>query len=110
MLVVLVTAEMWSIPRVREEFLSEEIRDGGGLCPGLSQERGIKVQHAVKIESFFFPPVLRKNKMCKHISPLARSLSLGRTLGFPKKPLLHQQTKEGGQRVRLRVHSDKAFR
>lgn len=54
--------------------------------------------------------MLRKNKMCKHISPLAHSLSLGRTLGFRKKPLLHQQTKEGRQRVRLRVHSDKAFR
>lgn len=53
-LVLLVTAEMWGIPRVGEEFLLEEIRDHGGLCCELLQEHGIKVQHAVKIESFFF--------------------------------------------------------
>ena len=60
MLVLSVTAELWGVPRVREEFLPEEIRDGGGLCPELSQERGIKVQHAVKIEPFFFPSCAEK--------------------------------------------------
>lgn len=74
-----------------------ERRDGAGLFPQLTQERGIKVPHAVKIESFFLLPLLRRNKMCKHISPLAYSLSLGRMVGFPKKPLLHQQTEEGRQ-------------
>lgn len=37
--------------------------------------------------------MLIKNKMCKHISPLARSLSLGRMLGFLKKLMLNQQIK-----------------
>lgn len=74
-----------------------ERRDGAGLFPQLVQEHGIKVPRAVKIESFFLLPLLGRNKMCKHISPLAYSLSLGRMVGFPKKPLLHQQTEEGRQ-------------
>lgn len=50
--------------------------DGTGLFTQLPQEHSIKVPHAVKIESFFLLPLLRRNKMCKHISPLACSLSL----------------------------------
>lgn len=97
------------VPGAGQEFLPEEIRAGGGLCPQLSKEHGITVQHAVKIEGVFFPLVLRKNKMCKPISPLSHSLSLGRTLGFPKKPLLHQQAETGREGGGRRVRVGEAF-
>lgn len=58
-LVLWVTAEMRGIPRVRGEFLMEEIRDGAGLCPELSQECDSKVQHT-KNGVFFFSSCAEK--------------------------------------------------
>lgn len=58
-LVLWVTAEMKGVPTVRGEFLMEEIRDGAGLCPELSQEHGIKVQHT-KNGVFFFSSCAEK--------------------------------------------------
>lgn len=88
-------------PGVGDRLLPEEIRDRGGLCPEVFQECGIKVQHTVKMESFlFFRPVLRKNKVRKHISPLAHSVS-GKSARIPKTPVLHQQSEAGRVRWNL---------
>lgn len=55
-------------------------------------------------------PLLRRNTMCKHISPLACSLSLQRVAGFPEKPLLHQHTEEGSSQARSESASGSAGR
>lgn len=101
------------VSQVSRGMLPEEIRGGKGpshveALPGAWHPGSL----CCKNQAFFifFCPVLIKNKMCKHISPLARSLSLGRMLGFLKKPMLNQQIKWGRQKVRWKVHPNKAFR
>lgn len=75
------------------------IRDGEGSChcPGLWHRSSASCRNW----AFFLLLCWQRMKCVDAFHP-SRSLSLGRMLGFLKKPLLHQQT--GRQKVRWEMH------
>lgn len=93
------SAAGWWESQVSRGMSPVQIRDGEGSChcPGLWHWSSASCRNW----AFFLLLCWQRMKCVDAFHP-SRSLSLGRMLGFLKKPLLHQQT--GRQKVRWEMH------